>query len=161
MITGRWGKPSEVLLDIVERDGVVRGVANPGRQDAPIRIGTFDAASKVVHLEGEHSRPDGAPLPFRIDGRLDGRTLRLTFEYGEMRGTTDVVRVEEYMPPPITFMDRLKSRVAALQRRFNARNRPTGEANARRGCANGESRSTRSSFATPWRPISRPWPSCT
>lgn len=32
MITGRWGKPSEVLLDIVqEPGGRVAGVVNPGR----------------------------------------------------------------------------------------------------------------------------------
>ena len=44
MITGRWGKPSEVLLDlVVDDDGSVRGVANPGRQNAPIRRGHFDA----------------------------------------------------------------------------------------------------------------------
>ena len=67
MITGRWGKPSEVLLDIVEQDGTVRGVANPGRQDAAIRNGSFDAASGAVHLEGEHVRPDGVTLPFLIE----------------------------------------------------------------------------------------------
>ena len=48
MITGRWGKPSEVLLDlVVEEDGSVRGIANPGRQNAPIRRGHFDAVSGV------------------------------------------------------------------------------------------------------------------
>ena len=81
MITGRWGKPSEVLLDIVvEPDGVVRGVTNPGRQDAPIRRGRFDAATGAVHLEGEHVTPDGMTMSFRIDGRLDGRTLRLAYQ---------------------------------------------------------------------------------
>ena len=56
MITGRWGKPSEVLLDlVVEEDGAVRGVANPGRQNAPIRWGHFDATSRVLSLEGEHA----------------------------------------------------------------------------------------------------------
>ena len=78
MISGRWGKPSEVLLDIVvEPDGVVRGVANPGRQNAPIRSGQFDEATGAVHLEGEYDTPDGMTISFRIDGRLDGRTLRL------------------------------------------------------------------------------------
>src|SRR5688500_18227152 len=98
MITGRWGKPSEVLLDlVVEADGSVRGVANPGRQDAPIRRGHFDAGSGAVTLEGEHVKPDGT-VAFRIEGRLDGRTLRLRYQYGDMSGTTDVVRVEEYTP---------------------------------------------------------------
>jgi len=51
MITGRSGKPSEVLLDImVEPDGVVRGVANPGRQDPLIRRGQFDAATRAGQL---------------------------------------------------------------------------------------------------------------
>jgi GNAT superfamily N-acetyltransferase len=133
MITGRWGKPSEVLLDIVvEPDGVVRGVANPGRHDAPIRRGQFDSATGAVHLEGEHVKPDGMEIPFRIDGHLVGRTLRLAYEYGDMRGNTDVVRVEEYRPRPITLFDRLKTRVATFQRWLNALSRPSATTNARR-----------------------------
>jgi len=140
MITGRWGKPSEVLLDIVvEEDGTVRGVANPGRQNAPIRQGRFDAVSGAVTLEGEHVGPDGTTLPFRIAGRLDGRTLRLTYQYGDMRGETAVVRVDEYTPPRLTFTDRLKPRIAVLKRRINARSRPTGEENARKLRERGES----------------------
>lgn len=131
MITGRWGKPSEVLLDLmVEEDGTVRGVANPGRQNAPIRRGHFDARSGAVSLEGEHRTPDGAAIPFRIGGRLDGRTLRLSYQFGGMQGTADVVRVEDYAPRPLTLWDRLKPRIADLKRRINARSRPTGEENA-------------------------------
>lgn len=38
MITGRWGKPSEVLLDIVvEPDGSVDRVVIPGRHNALVR----------------------------------------------------------------------------------------------------------------------------
>ena len=71
MITGRWGKPSEVLLDIVvEEDGTVSGAANPDTRRAPIRRGHFDASSGAVHLEGEHASADGTVTPFRIDGRL-------------------------------------------------------------------------------------------
>ena len=140
MITGRWGKPSEVLLDlVVAEDGSIRGVANPSRQNAPIRRGHFDAKSGVVNLEGEHVRPDGTTLPFCIAGRLDGRTLRLTYQYGDMRGETDVVRVEEYAPRPLTFRDRLAPRVAALKRWINARTRPTSERNARKLRERGES----------------------
>jgi ribosomal protein S18 acetylase RimI-like enzyme len=140
MITGRWGKPSEVLLDlVVEEDGAVRGVANPGRQNAPIRQGQFDATSGEVNLEGEHVTPDGTALPFHIAGRLDGRTLRLTYQFGDMQGTADVVRVEEYTPRPLTFLDRLKPRIAAVKRWINARFRPTGAENARRLRERGES----------------------
>lgn len=132
MITGRWGKPSEVLLDIVVEDhGTVRGVANPGRQDAQIRAGHFDAGSGEVHLEGEHVEPDGAMLPFRIDGRLDGRTLRLQYAFGDMRGQIAIVRVEEYTPAKVTAWDRVKRRIADVKRRLNARSRPTGARNAR------------------------------
>ncbi len=103
MITGRWGKPSEVLLDLtVEEDGTVRGVANPGRQNAPIRRGHFDASTGAITLEGEYVRQDGANMPFHIEGRLDGRILRLSYRFGEMAGTIDVPRVEEYTPAPLT-----------------------------------------------------------
>jgi GNAT superfamily N-acetyltransferase len=139
-ITGRWGKPSEVLLDlVVEDDGTVRGAANPGRQNAPIREGHFDAATGSVHLEGEHVNADGSSIPFRIDGRLDGRRLRLAYQYGEMRGEQDVVRVEEYTPPRVTLTDRLKSRVADVQRWVSARSRPKGLENARKLRERGES----------------------
>jgi len=47
---------------VVEQDGAVRGVVNPGRQNAPIRRGHFDATSGAVELEGEHVTLDGAPL---------------------------------------------------------------------------------------------------
>jgi ribosomal protein S18 acetylase RimI-like enzyme len=140
LITGRWGKPSEVLLDlVVEEDGSVRGIANPGRQDAAIRRGHFDATTGAVNLEGEHVTPDGTTLPFCITGRLDGRTLRLTYQFGEMRGETAVVRVEEYAPPRLTLGDRLRPRIAALQRWITARSRPTGRENARRLHERGES----------------------
>ena len=140
MITGRWGKPSEVLLDlVVEENGAVRGVVNPDRQNAPIRQGHFDAVSGVINLEGEHVRPDGTTLAFRIAGHLDGRTLRLKYQYGDMRGETDVVRVEEYAPRPLTLRDRLRSRIAGLKRWINARSRPTGKENARNLRERGES----------------------
>jgi GNAT superfamily N-acetyltransferase len=140
MITGRWGKPTEVLLDLVaEPDGTVRGVANPGRQNAPIRQGRFDAVSGNVHLEGEHTPPDGEPIPFRIDGRLDGRTLRLAYQFGGMEGTIDVVRVEDYTPPTPTILDELKARLADVRRWISARSRPTGADNARRLRERGES----------------------
>ena len=140
MITGRWGRPTEVLLDlVVDADGTVRGVANPGRQNAPIRRGHFDATSGAVNLEGEYARPGGPTVPFHIDGRLDGRTLRLAYQFGDMRGEIDVVRIEEYAPRPLTLMDRLKPRLADLKRRMNARSRPTGEQNARRLRERGES----------------------
>ena len=140
MITGRWGRPSEVLLDlVVDEDGSVRGVANPGRQNAPIRSGHFDARDGAVSLEGEHVTSDGTTLPFRIAGRLDGRTLRLRYQYGEMQGEANVVRVEEYTPRPLTLWDRLKPHVADLKRWINTRTRPTGEENAGKLRSRGES----------------------
>jgi ribosomal protein S18 acetylase RimI-like enzyme len=140
MITGRWGKPSEVLLDlVVDEHGSVRGVVNPDRQNATIRQGHFDATDGAVNLEGEHVTPDGTILPFRIAGRLDGRTLRLTYSYGELRGEANVVRVEEYTPRPLTFWDRLRPHVADLKRWINTRTRPTGAENVRRLRSRGES----------------------
>jgi GNAT superfamily N-acetyltransferase len=129
-----------VLLDlVVDGDGVVRGVANPGRQNAPIRLGRFDPVSGVIHLEGEHVKPDGTTLSFRIDGRLNGRTLELAYQFGDMEGTIEVVRVEEYAPKPLTLRDRLKPLMAAVWRRINALTRPTGKVNARRLRERGES----------------------
>jgi GNAT superfamily N-acetyltransferase len=78
-------------------------------------------------------------MPFRIEGRLDRRTLRLAYQFGEMQGTIDVVRVEDYTPRRLTVWDRLKPRVEDLKRRINARSRPRGEVNARTLRERGES----------------------
>jgi GNAT superfamily N-acetyltransferase len=133
MITGKWGKPSEVLLDIVvSPDGEVHGIVNPGRQNAAIRRGRFDETARTVQLDGEIAGPDGRTVPFRITGRVDGRTLRLSYEIGDDRGTTEIVRVEDYRPPRLTVADRLKARLADIQRYLYAQSRPNGAANATR-----------------------------
>jgi ribosomal protein S18 acetylase RimI-like enzyme len=140
MISGRWGKPTQVLLDItVEPGGTVRGVVNPDRHNAPIRSGHFDAATKVLRIEGEHAKPDGNTLPFLIAGRLEGRTLRLHYQFGELQGDVAAVRVDEYRPPRQTLKDVLKPRVDAIKLWLNRRSRPSGEANARRLRQRGES----------------------
>lgn len=140
MITGQWGKPSEVLLDIVvDPDGDVRGTVNPGRQNAPIRRGRFDEAARTVQLEGEIAAPDGQATPFRITGQLEERTLRLSYEFGDDHGATAIVRVDEYRPPRLTVADRLKAALADVQRALYARSRPTGKANAERLRERGES----------------------
>ena len=140
MITGRWGKPSEVLLDLtVDADGTVHGLANPGRQNAPIRKGHFDAATGAVHMEGESVSPDGTATSFVIDGRLEGRRLLLSYQFGEMRGDVDIVRVEEYAPAPLTMLERLKPHIENVKRWINARSRPRGDDNARRLRERGES----------------------
>jgi ribosomal protein S18 acetylase RimI-like enzyme len=90
-------------------------------------------------LEGEHVPTDGVSIPFHVEGRLDGRTLRLSYQFGDMSGTIDIVRVEDYRPPPFTLWDRLKPRIADVRRWLNARSRPTGEVNARRLRERGES----------------------
>ena len=95
MIAGRWGQPSEVLLDLtVEEDGTVRSLMNRGRPDAPIREGHFNRVSGVLFLEGECLPPDGVTVPFRVDGTRDARTLRLTDQYNEQRGEAAVGRVD-------------------------------------------------------------------
>lgn len=130
MITGRWGKPSEVLLDMVEEPGGgVRGLVNPGRQDAPIRRGSFDRATGAIQLEGEHVRSDGARIPFRIAGRLDDRTLRLTYSFGDLDGSVDLVRVEDYRPPRPRNRDRVKAVAADAQRWFYSLSRPSRKTN--------------------------------
>lgn len=128
------------MLDlVVERDGSVRGIANPGRQNAVIREGRFDAATGAVTLSGEYAKPGETPVSFHIHGRLDGRTLRLTYAFGDITGAVDVTRVEDYVPPRITLKDRLRTRFAGIKRWINARSRPTGAANARALATRGES----------------------
>jgi len=139
MITGRWGKPDRTLLDIVVDDqGNVTGIANPGRENAPIRLGSFDSATGGLHLEGEHIQPGEPPIPFLIEGRLEGRTLNLSYAFGETSGTIELVRVEEYVPPPMKLTDRIKPHIQDLFRWINSLSRPTGKENARKLAERGE-----------------------
>jgi ribosomal protein S18 acetylase RimI-like enzyme len=139
MITGRWGKPNEPLLDLtVDERGNVTGIANPGRENAPIELGMFDAATGAVHLEGA-ARDGDTAIPFLIEGRLDGRTLRLAYSFGPESGSVELVRVEEYTPPPLTVGQRIKPHVQDLLRWFNSLTRPKGEENARKLRERGES----------------------
>jgi ribosomal protein S18 acetylase RimI-like enzyme len=139
MITGRWGKPTEVLLDITQdTDGRVRGTVNPGRQRAAIRYGTFDPRTGAVLLEGEHVRTDGATVPFRIAGALEGGTLRLRYSFGDLDGAVDLVRAEEYRPPRLTIAARAEAARADLQRWIYSLSRPTRRGNERRRRQRGE-----------------------
>jgi GNAT superfamily N-acetyltransferase len=139
MISGQWGKPSQVLLDIVvDPDGTVRGTVNPGRQNAPIRMGRFTESDFSVQLEGEVARPDHEPVPFRIAGHLDGRTLRLSYTFGDDHGTVDAVRVEEYRAQRLSVADRFRARLADIRRYIESQTRPSGEANAKRLHERGE-----------------------
>jgi ribosomal protein S18 acetylase RimI-like enzyme len=143
MIAGRWGKPDHPLLDLsVDEQGNVTGIANPGRQDAVIRFGKFDAATGAVRLAGEHAQEGEPAIPFQIEGRLEGRTLRLTYSFGDMRGDAQLVRVEEYVPPPLTITQRIKPHIEDLQRWINSFTRPTREENERTLRGRGESLDT-------------------
>ncbi|MEZ4457221.1 MAG: hypothetical protein R2882_11845 [Gemmatimonadales bacterium] len=139
-ITGRWGRPAQVLLDLVaDEAGAVRGTVNPGREHAAVRQGTFDRSSGAVRLEGDASAPGGGSVPFLIEGRLVGSTLRLTYRFGDQQGSVETGRVEDYRPPQATLADRLRGRVADLLRMLNARSRPRGADNRRALEGRGES----------------------
>jgi GNAT superfamily N-acetyltransferase len=140
MITGRWGKPERTLLDItVDEQGNVTGIANPGREDAPIRLGVFDATSGALRLEGEHTQEGEPAIPFLIEGKLEGRTLNLSYSFGEVTGTIELVRVEEYIPPPLKLTDRIKPHIQDLFRWVNSLSRPTGKENRGKLAERGES----------------------
>ncbi len=133
MITGRWGRPSQVLLDlVVDPDGEVRGTVNPDRERATIRRGSFDAATGALALGGESVDDDGSPVPFEIEGRLEGETLCLSYRFGDVEGAVEVVRVEAYRPPRARLVDRFRPAVAQLVRRYVARFRPDGREKRRR-----------------------------
>jgi len=139
MIDGRWGTSSRTLLDLtVDERGVVTGVVNPDAEHGAIRRGTFDRATRTVHLEGDYEEPGAPPTPFAIDGTLVDRTLVLTYRFGDLTGNVSIVRVEEYRLPPLTLRQRLEPFAAGIVRRLAALTRPSGRANARKLRERGE-----------------------
>lgn len=138
-ITGRWGTPTEVLLDLTANDdGTVHGIVNPGRQNALISRGHFDAGLRTVTLSAEHMAPDGETVPIEISGTLKERRLHLSFRFGETTGNVEVGRIEDYAPRPLPVWDRLQPHIEAFKRKLNARHRPNAAENARALRARGE-----------------------
>jgi peptide-methionine (S)-S-oxide reductase len=98
LIAGRWGGQGRTLLQLEEPEpGVVTGIVNPESEHAPIRTGTFDAATGALKLEGD-AELDGARTPFVIEGRLDGESLHAAYRFGELAGEVTLARIADQAP---------------------------------------------------------------
>jgi hypothetical protein len=50
-------------------------------------MGTFDAATSTLKLEGEGRRPDGGPAADVIEGTIDKDTISGTYKIGDDHGS--------------------------------------------------------------------------
>jgi hypothetical protein len=92
-VTGKWGRNGLTYLEL-EFDGkskvsgtvVWRDPSGSYEERAPIKTGTFDPKTNALRLEGEAKNPDGAVLPYLIDGKIEKETVAGTFKFGERTG---------------------------------------------------------------------------
>jgi hypothetical protein len=90
-VTGKWGSDGHTYLDLkFDGKSTVSGetVWRDGSYEhhAAIKIGSFDAATGVLKLEGEAKRPDGVAVAYAIEGKIQGDTVTGTFKFGDGGG---------------------------------------------------------------------------
>jgi hypothetical protein len=89
-ISGTWSDGSGRGLELTfDGKRAVIGTVNPGRPNAsPIKTGTFNPKTGVLKIQGmAKPKPDGAEVPFAIEGKLQEGALAGTYDFGGSRGT--------------------------------------------------------------------------
>jgi hypothetical protein len=91
-VSGNWGMDGQTFFEL-KFDGTrsVSGTAiwrhgGSDEQRTAIKIGTFDPQSGALKLTGEVKRPDGAVVPFVIEGKVENNTVAGTFDVGGDKG---------------------------------------------------------------------------
>lgn len=149
-ITGTWETDDGDRLDLsFDGDRAITGVISAGRPDNPVAIrnGAFDRTTGALRLEGEARRPDhSAVVPFVIDGALRGRSLHVTYRFGEDRGSAILSRASRWLTLRRHFStaaDRgwlyIEPAIVPVARAWRSLRRPSKPANARRLRERGES----------------------
>ena len=91
-VSGNWGMDGLTFLEL-KFDGArsVSGTTIWRRgsgyeQRAAIKTGTFDPQSGALKLTGEVKSPEGAVVPYVIEGRIENNTVAGTFDVGGEKG---------------------------------------------------------------------------
>ena len=92
-VTGKWGRNGLIYLELkfdgtskVSGTVVWRAPGGEYEEHAPIKTGTFDPKTNTLRLEGDAKNPDGALLPYLIEGKIERDTVAGTFKFGERTG---------------------------------------------------------------------------
>jgi hypothetical protein len=87
-VTGKWGSDGRTNLDLkFDGKSSVSGTTiwregNRYEYQAAIKIGSFNAKTGVLKLEGEGQRPDGIAVAYVIEGKIEKDTVTGTFKFG-------------------------------------------------------------------------------
>ena len=92
-VTGKWGRNDLTYLDLkfdgtstVSGTVVWRDRGSGYEEQAAIKTGTFDLKTGALKLTGEAKTPDGALLPYAIEGKIEKETVAGTFKFGDRQG---------------------------------------------------------------------------
>lgn len=98
---GEWGPSpthrNDVTL-VLEYDGKnISGLVNPGPDSVKLSKATLDPSNWSVHFEADAKGPNGQPVHFIIDGKIENvtslrRTIVGTWSHGDVKGDFKVTR---------------------------------------------------------------------
>jgi hypothetical protein len=93
--SGDWG-PSRydrnpVTVDLKWDGKALSGTVNPGANAVPIKNGTFDAKSNVIHMEAD-ARARGQNFHYVIDGKLDKGMLTGSWNHDNRKGDFKITK---------------------------------------------------------------------
>lgn len=94
-VTGEWMNAGRPLLKLRLNGKAVAGTIMVGRPDnlADVKTGSFDPRTGALKLQGDAKDPEtGSPLPFLIEGKVKGDTLRVMATFGERTSQKVFVR---------------------------------------------------------------------
>ena len=141
MITGRWGTTFGGPARPDGRRRWDRSWASPipaGRTRLSGRGTSTPAPVRCTSKANASTRPE-SPHRSGLTAVSTDDDSGFSYQYGEMHGDVDIVRVEEVHAAAPFDPQSLKPRIAAFRRSITARSRPASAANARRLRERGES----------------------
>jgi hypothetical protein len=99
--SGDWGPGAtdrtHVVLDLNWDGKAITGAINPGANGVTLKTATLDAATWMVHFEGDGKDKSGATVHYVIDGKLENigafaRFISGTWTQGTQKGTFKITR---------------------------------------------------------------------
>ena len=99
--SGDWGASAanrtHVVLDFNWDGKNITGSINPGASGVPLTKVTLDAATWMVHFEGDGKDAAGATVHFVVDGKMENigapaRVISGTWTQGTQKGTFKITR---------------------------------------------------------------------
>jgi hypothetical protein len=95
--SGDWGPTPQhrnnVTLQLTRNGDVLNGMLNPGPSPIPLSKTSFDAGTGAIMMEAEAKGHDGVMLHYKIEGKVDGNTMRGTWAHEKQKGDFKISKI--------------------------------------------------------------------